>query len=41
MSSKSDTPASAINSKAYKKRFDEFMDEIIKPKSKKQESVET
>lgn len=26
---------SAINSKAYKKRFDEFMDEIIKPKRSK------
>lgn len=26
---------SAVNSKAYKKRFDEFMDEIIKPKRKK------
>lgn len=26
---------SAVNSKAYKKRFDEFMDEIIKPKRSK------
>jgi predicted nucleic-acid-binding protein len=26
---------SAVNSKAYKKRFDEFMDEIIKPKGGK------